>query len=184
MIKSLPLEPSLLVDLAGPINALFEAGKVKAAKATRAARQAVICAMECGRLLHLQREALPHGAWQPWLVANCPDISFSTARRYMRLSRRVGHAGLASAAGLRQAYLVTGVLPSVSNRKRTPGAECPTISFVRGLDMFRQWFHRRTAELPLERWTPQARRLLRNDLVWFKRLHDRLGGDEPKPRVA
>ncbi len=27
-------------------------------------------------------------------------------------------------------------------------------------------------DLPLAKWTPEARRLLRNELTWFKKLHD------------
>lgn len=58
--------------------------------------------------------------------------------------------------------------------RREPSANEPTVSLVRGLDHFRSWFHRRTEDLPLAKWTPDARRLLRNEFTWFKKLHDDL----------
>lgn len=165
---------SLVVDLSAEINAAFAEARTTAAAATTNAKQAVACALECGRLLNRQKESLPHGEWQPWLAAHCPDISAPTARRYMRLAKRSHDHSLDDAVGLRQAYLATGVLPESPRTRREPDANDPTVSFVRGLDQFRRWFHRRTDEQPLEKWTPEARRLLRNELTWFKKLYERL----------
>jgi hypothetical protein len=167
-------DSTLALNLAPEINAAFSEASATAATATLNARQAVARALECGRLLNLQKDALPHGAWQDWLAAHCPVISAPTARRYMRLAKQSHEGVLENAAGLRQAYLATGVLPESTRTRREPNANDPTVSFVRGLDHFRRWFHQRTDELPLDRWTPEARRLLRNELTWFKKLHDRL----------
>lgn len=171
---SAPLpDAEVAVDLSAEINAAFHEARTTAAAATTNARHAVTRALECGRLLNLQKQTLPHGEWQPWLATHCPDISVVTARRYMRLAKRSHDHSLENAAGLRQAYLATGVLPE-SPRERTRNAHEPTVSFVRGLDQFRRWYHQRTDELPLDRWTPEARRLLRNELAWFKKLYDQL----------
>lgn len=167
-------DPTLALNLAPQINAAFSEASAIAATATLNARQAVERALECGRLLNLQKDALPHGAWQDWLAAYCPVISAPTARRYMRLAKRSREHSLENAAGLRQAYLATGVLPDSPRTRREPGAEDPTVTFVRGLDQFRRWFHQRTDDVPLEQWTPEARRLLRNELTWFRKLHERL----------
>lgn len=169
-----PPDSTLLVDLSAQINAAFHDARATAATATTSAKQAVVRALECGRLLNLQKDALPHGEWQPWLAKNCPAISAPTARRYMRLAKRSQAHSLEDVAGLRQAYLATGVLPDSARTRREPGANAPTVSFVRGLDQFRRWFNRRTDDLPLARWTPEARRLLRQELAWFKKLHDDL----------
>lgn len=168
-----PPDSALHVDLSAEINAAFHEARTTAAAATSSARQAVTRALECGRLLNLQKQSLPHGQWQPWLIRNCPEISVVTARRYKRLAKRSHDHSLETASGLRQAYLATGVLPE-SPRERTRNAHDPTVSFIRGLDQFRRWYHQRTDELPLEQWTPEARRLLRNELAWFKKLHDQL----------
>jgi hypothetical protein len=179
--KAKPPDAILAVNLSAEINAAFDVARSLAAAATGTARRAVVQALECGRLLNLQRAALPHGAWQPWLSANCPAISFPTARRYMRLAKRwPGPA--ADTMGLRQAYLVTGVLPDAARARCAPGPATPTVNFTRGLDQFRRWFNHRVGELPLDRWSPAARRLLRNELAWFSNLHQRLlQAEHPEP---
>lgn len=45
-------------------------------------------ARRCGELLRRAKDACPHGAWRPWLAANCPSLSERTAQRYMRLAER------------------------------------------------------------------------------------------------
>lgn len=162
-------------DLSASINAAYLAARAAADNATDQARAAITSAVECGDLLLRQKASLPHGAWLPWLAQHCPDISAETARRYMRLSKRSQETDLTDATSLRQAYLATGVLPESPAREATPpDANSPVITFTRGLDQFRRWYHRRTEETPLAKWTPEARRLLRNELAWFKRLHDDL----------
>jgi hypothetical protein len=65
-------------------------------------------------------------------------------------------------------------LPDCPRQRREPDANTPTVTYVRGLDQFRRWFHQRIEEEPLSKWSPQARHLLRNELAWFKKLHDDL----------
>lgn len=164
----------LSIDLSVSINAAFVAAKDSANLATDQARHAITAAVQCGDLLNRQKTSLPHGDWLDWLANHCPEISAETARRYMRLANRAQVTDLNDATNLRQAYLATGVLPESARTRREPDVNTPTVTFVRGLDQFRRWFHRRTDELPLDQWTPEARRLLRNELTWFKKLHDRL----------
>ena len=162
-------------DLSASINAAYLAARAAADNATDHARAAITSAVQCGDLLLRQKASLPHGAWLPWLAQHCPDISAETARRYMRLSKRSQVTDLTDATSLRQAYLATGVLPEPPPRDNdTPDANAPVVTFTRGLDQFRRWFHRRTEDKPLAKWTPEARRLLRNELAWFKKLHDDL----------
>jgi hypothetical protein len=60
-------------------------------------------------------------------------------------------------------------------RKRYPDRSAdPTVVFVRGLDLFRRWFHARCRKLPLRRWSPESRSILRTELAWFARLHAEL----------
>ena len=165
----------LSIDLSAPINAAFITARTAADSATDQARHAITAAVECGDLLTRQKASLPHGSWLPWLAEHCPDISVETGRRYMRLAKRSQVTDLTDATSLRQAYLATGVLPDSPPREPdAPDANTPVVTFTRGLDQFRRWFHRRTDDLPLAKWTPEARRLLRNELAWFKKLHDDL----------
>jgi len=65
--------------------------------------------------------------------------------------------------------------PVAGKRRRYPArSENPTVVYVRGLDLFRAWFRRRTSHHPVDQWTSDARRLLRKELAWFKALHDLL----------
>jgi hypothetical protein len=161
------------VDLSEAINTAFLETRNAAVTTTATARDAVTRALECGRLLNRQKASLARGAWQTWLAEHCPEISAPTARRYMSLAR--SHVSvIEDTAGLRKAYLATGILSETPRIRPAPDANTPAVTFVRGLDDFRRWYHRRTEELPLDRWTPEARRLLRNELVWFKKLYDRL----------
>ena len=165
----------LSIDLSASINAAFATARTAADSATNEARHAITAAVQCGDLLTRQKASVPHGTWLDWLATHCPDISAETARRYMRLSKRSQVTDLTDATSLRQAYLATGVLPEEPPRDNaTPDANAPVVTFTRGLDQFRRWFHRRTEEKPLAKWTPDARRLLRNELAWFKKLHDDL----------
>ena len=165
----------LSIDLSASINAAFATARTAADSATNEARHAITAAVQCGDLLTRQKASVPHGTWLDWLAAHCPDISAETARRYMRLSKRSQVTDLTDATSLRQAYLATGVLPEEPPRDNdTPDANAPVVTFTRGLDQFRRWFHRRTEDKPLAKWTPEARRLLRNELAWFKKLHDDL----------
>ena len=75
----------------------------------------------------------------------------------------------AAAAGME-----TPVQAERKRRRYPPQSENPTVVYVRGLDLFRAWFRRRTRRHPVDQWTPAARRLLRKELAWFKELHDSL----------
>ena len=70
------------------------------------------------------------------------------------------------------------VLPEVRMRRRRnryPDRSAdPTVVFLRGLDLFRRWFGARCRKLPLRRWSPEARTILRTELAWFARLHAEL----------
>jgi hypothetical protein len=67
-----------LADLAARINAEHEA-------ITAAFRHGVARAFVAGELLNRAKSELPHGAWLPWLKANCP-IPQRTCQLYMRLA--------------------------------------------------------------------------------------------------
>ncbi len=121
------------------------------------------------------KASLPHGEWLDWLGVNCPEICDRTARRYIRLANRTHVSDLSDAHSLRKAYLATGVLPEPAPREAVqPDANTPVIQFTKGLDQFRRWYHRRTDDTPVAKWTPEARRLLRQELTWFKKLYDDL----------
>ena len=165
----------LSIDLSVAINASFATAQTLAGSAREKAQHAIVAAIDCGGLLERQKGSLPHGVWTDWLAVNCPEISVRTAQRYIRLSKTTHVSFFNDAQSLRQAYLTTGVLPEPAPREAVqPDANTPVIKFTKGLDQFRRWYHRRTDDTPLAKWTPEARRLLRQELTWFKKLHDDL----------
>jgi hypothetical protein len=175
-----PRENAPTLNLAAEIYAAFRDATGHAEIATKHARLAVTQAVKCGRLLNQQKAALPHGAWEAWLAANCPHIPARTATRYMGLAKREEGGFLDDAVGLRHGYLATGVIPECRRAPKEPDANTPTVTFTRGLDIFRRWLNQRTRELPVERWTPDARRALRQEIAWIKRFYDQLNDDEPE----
>jgi len=70
---------SLSVDRIDAINAAHES-------CSRAAKSALLAALECGSLLADAKADIAHGAWQDWPAENCPAIGQSTARMYMQLN--------------------------------------------------------------------------------------------------
>ena len=74
------IHPLALRDLADKINDAHSCCE-------SAARSALGCAMEAGRLLCEAKAIVPHGQWATWLASHC-KVSDRTARMYMQLYRR------------------------------------------------------------------------------------------------
>jgi Protein of unknown function (DUF3102) len=49
----------------------------------------LICEVNlCGKVLLETKERLGHGKWMQWLEDNCPEVSYWTANRYMRIASK------------------------------------------------------------------------------------------------
>jgi hypothetical protein len=164
------------VDLASEIKLAHSESCAALSRVRSTGAAAVAKAIECGHLLLRQRRHVASRDWRRWLRENCPELSRETVRCYIHCAENADKIELGSVASLRHAYQLAGCIAS-SAKGRDAKPERPTVEFVRGLDQFRIWFNRRTRTLPLRRWSPEAKRLLRNELLWFKSLHDRLASD-------
>ena len=97
----------------------------------QASRMAAISAVEharaCGDALAKAKGQVVHGEWLPWLAAHCPDISESTAQRYMKVANRFREdpvfAATAASLPLRD---VVGLL--ADSRAQTKTARVPDLS--------------------------------------------------------
>ena len=150
------------------------------------AAQAVAKAVECGGLLIDQKTAVGSGSWTEWLTRHLPGVPPETLSRYMRaakLSTLVaqpigidGNAPIAlPEAHNKQALIALGIIPSPENKR--PNLLDPQrgwVRYVRFIDGFRKWFNKRIEDEPLDTWSEQARRLLKNELKWFAELYARL----------
>jgi len=206
----------LQLNLANAINHSYAESVRVAKDAETQMNKAVALVVECGNLLLQQKESLKHGGWLDWLEQNCPEVNKRTASRYMALAKKTqcvlfenkthsvsdlentsnvsnentthGVSLLKDASSIRQAYIATGILPEPPKRElvkeETP--ETPTVTFIRPLDRFRCWYNRRTEELPLKQWTPQMKRIMRNELRWFALRYFETGGslDDLKRNVT
>ena len=176
----------LQINLAPQIIAAFDEANQLAEQAKGYASLAVAKAIECGKLLIQQKKSLGYGDWYEWIDINLPKISYDTVQRYMRLAKAVSqlpdnqgedaaHVRLLDAATLRQAFIAVGIIPMPPKPGDEPlDPNKPWVEFVRWLDGFRLWFQRRIDVAPLENWTEEARRLLKNELHWFVELYERL----------
>lgn len=86
------------------------------AKVRRSAEQLAADAIEAGNRLIEAKGMVPHGSWEPWLVANTGLIARS-AQRYMRLARSGLKSDTVSLLGLR------GALDSIAKHSREADAE-------------------------------------------------------------
>lgn len=172
------MSEQLQLNLADQINRSYAESVTLADIAQTHINAALEKVIECGQLLKQQKDSLKHGGWIEWLRANCPDIHERTAQRYMKLANTTHVSFLQDASTVRQAYIAAGIMPEPEKpqpKEITP--ETPTITFVRPLDRFRLWYNRRTMETPLPEWTPQMKRILRNELRWFAQRYFEMGGN-------
>jgi hypothetical protein len=187
------MSEKIQMNLASQILDAYREANQLAEQTKNYASQAIAKAIECGTLLTRQKESLGLGSWLEWLNIHLPEISDSTARRYMRLAKTAkalpnssqtpenqspdqSHVtDLFNAATLRQAYIAAGILPMPENKgDMSPDPNKPWVRFTRYLDGFRLWFNKRMDEDPLDTWPENSRRVLKNELKWFAELYERL----------
>ena len=186
------MNEQLQINLAEQIRTVFQEANKLADDARGVASEAVAKAIECGQLLLQQKESLGHGSWLEWLELNLPEISDTTARRYMRIAKMAPTlcdaqvsenqesnqspvADLEHAQTLKHAYIALGILPQPENKKdQPPDPNKPWVRFTKFLDGFRLWFNKRIDDDPLNTWPEDSRRILKNELRWFAELYERL----------
>lgn len=183
------MSEEIQINLATQIREAYQEANHLAEQAKGYASQAVAKAIECGQLLIHQKASLGHGSWLEWLDQNLPEISESTARRYMRLAKAAPSlpdasdpasnqspvTDLENAQTLKHAYIALGILPTPEEKvDQPPDPNKPWVRFTRFLDGFRLWFNRRMDEDPLDTWPDDSRRVLKNELKWFAELYQRL----------
>lgn len=99
--------------LAEQINTAYAAANKNASTAKLLAAQAIEQAIRCGQLLIEAKGKLEHGQWWEWLTLNCPEISRTTAVRYMALASKSSHVSfLSDCKSMTCAYIAAGILPA------------------------------------------------------------------------
>ena len=153
------IEKNGLASLAEAINAsyILTIGLVAATRTK--ARESIEAALLCGQLLAKAKDDCGHGNWLKWLRENCPDITEKTAQNWMRLANTKHVADLVNAAGLRQAYILAGIIDEGESHTGRVGstvqAEVERLAVPIG--KVRQWFSVRVQQRPIEDWTLEER---------------------------
>ena len=93
-------------------------------KTLAAASEACRAALDCGDLLVKQKE-LHKGEFLLWLKCYVPQISESTAQRYMRISqlRRALPDGGVDLQTIKQFYILAGIMPPHTPTARNPSGQ-------------------------------------------------------------
>ena len=108
-----------------------------------------------GQVLLEAKTLLAHGQWYPWLAKHFAEVSPETLRRYMRLANESHVTDLATAAGLRQAYVACGILEQGESAAGSH-EEAPEMSIDR-LAKRMDWFTTRLSAAPLVNWSREQR---------------------------
>ncbi len=106
-------KPIRLGNLAEEINNAYREATGAGAEAVKIACSSVAAAIRAGKLLAKAKRVIGHGSWLKWLSDNCPDISDTTATRWMKLGEANNSQlkNLNRAKNLTQAYRAIGIIP-------------------------------------------------------------------------
>jgi hypothetical protein len=125
-----------------------------------------------GQVLLEAKTHCAHGQWYPWLAKHFPEVSAETLRRYMRLANESHVTDLATAAGLRQAYVACGILEQPPAEEGT-ATEAPEMSIDR-LAKWMDWFTTRLSAAPMLNWSREQRDRMASVLRPLVDLYHRL----------
>lgn len=112
-----------LERLADEINAKFSEAVHLANESKNAGNAAVNAAIYCGGVLIKAKRAVGHGAWEKWLLDNCPNIHSNTARKWMRLSKSLHSVDLTKLKNISEAYRLAGILPDAKPEPKGIGTQ-------------------------------------------------------------
>jgi hypothetical protein len=122
-VEKTSAELAVLTDeeLANAINEGHQRIESGIHSARKHAWMALIGALRAGPYLQesLRRCKAKRIEWRDWINLHCPLLGLSTAYRYIDLAKRFPHVRNPSEiTNLRQAYLVTGILPDGPKKER------------------------------------------------------------------
>lgn len=104
------MNTELITNPAEEITRLHKLASQQADTSKAHADSAIESAWLCGVQLNAQKEALPHGAWIPWVEERCPEIKIRTAQNYMGLATKYATLAHLKDAQRVKALIAAGVL--------------------------------------------------------------------------
>src|SRR5207249_1970040 len=102
----------LLNQHADELNQLQEQIQLNGALSVKHGKLTLELALKAGTILNEAKQLVRRGYWEKWIEDNVKSISIRTAENYMRFATETAtkHISLSECEGLREAYLLTGII--------------------------------------------------------------------------
>lgn len=185
-VEILPNEAEIIAR----INQLHTEAENFSRSAKDYAEQAISRAVECGRLLSIQKKITKYGEWKDWLSINC-KFKKSTAYNYIALFKKVStengnieefhHSGIlvseSSPKTLRQALIATGILPEPV-KPESANSDDSTVSYITHIDKIVKWYKDLIELKELKYWSFAERKAVLNDLKPIVQIFNELSSKE------
>ena len=141
----------------------------------KSGNEAIKAALLAGKALNEAKTIVGHGRWLLTLKERCPALSHDTASKYMRLANFAHERNLESCHGLRQAYLICGILPEPEAYDRPPEPPTPAERLMmRRVLSFTTWFKGKLDAARLDALEAQERAKMKEELRPLVEVYERL----------
>lgn len=138
------------------------------------AADAMSSAVNAGNFL-AQAEQLSRGKMLAWLRGNVPDITIERAKAYLSIFR-TSEARSEMVIDHRQLLLLGVIDQKISNPSEVAPTKVDSPKWMGWKGNICAWFNKETAQRPVERWTPEERHEVANQLKPLVDIYERLNG--------
>jgi hypothetical protein len=140
------------------------------------ASDAMISAVNAGNFI-AQAEQLSRGKMLAWLRDNVPDITIERAKAYLSIFR-TSEARSEMVIDHRQLLLLGVIDQKISNPSEAAPTKIDSPKWMGWKGNICAWFNKETAQRPVERWTPEERHEVANQLKPLVEIYERLSGQQ------
>ena len=142
--------------------------------AKTSAADAMSSAVNAGNFI-AQAEQLSRGKMLAWLRDNVPDITIERAKAYLSIFR-TSEARFEMVIDHRQLLLLGVIDQKISNPSEVAPTKIDSPKWMGWKGNICAWFNKETAQRPVERWTPEERHEVANQLKPLVEIYERLNG--------
>lgn len=144
--------------------------------AKNSAAEAMSSAVNAGNFI-AQAEQLSRGKMLAWLRDNVPDITIERAKAYLSIFR-TSEARSEMVIDHRQLLLLGVIDQKISNPSDATPTKIDSPKWMGWKGNICAWFHKETAQRPVERWTPEERHEVANQLKPLVEIYERLNNQQ------
>jgi len=165
----------LQIAVAEQIKHWHEKAESSAYNARSSAGEAMEAAVNAGNFI-AQAEQLSRGKMLAWLRDNVPDITIDRAKAYLSIFR-TSEARSEMVIDHRQLLLLGVIDQKISNPSEVTPSKVDAPKWMGWKGNICAWFNKETAQRPVERWTPEERHEVANQLKPLVEIYERLSGN-------